>query len=227
MDTAKRLTKNLPFLANHQSTSAPVFARLPGRGWSMHRYSLNRKVYDVVFIIDDSGSIPHDQFNKGLEALKILIQSSAWGTNIAAIKYSNTAKLLFKFVSKDQAKSNLANVHQNNGATNTQAALKMARENLFLNPAFSGHRPRAGRVAVLVTDGKSNIQRGQTVHQANLLRGIATEVFVIAVGNPGTSGLQEMKNIVSYPYEDHFYRVNDFSAFQQVARQVQANVQLG
>ena len=216
VETAKGLAKNLPFLAHHRRTSPSVqiFPGLPKRKLS------RQKVYDVVFIIDDSGSIPLDQFNEGLRALRILIQKSSLGTKFAAIKYSTLAKLFFKFVSPYQAKMKLTNVAHNNGLTNTQAALKMAREDLFLNPAASGHRPLAGRVAVLVTDGNSNVQKHQTVHQATLLKGIGTKVFVIAVGNYGTSGLQEMKSIASYPYSDHWFRVEDFTAFRQVAQRI-------
>ena len=104
--------------------------------------------------------------------------------------------------------------------TNTQDALRMAREDLFLNP-FSGHRSGAGRVVILVTDGKSNgVNKDQTIPQANLLKAAGAKVVVIAVGNYGDSGLQEMKNVCSYPYSDHFFRVIDYTAAEQVMRSI-------
>lgn len=176
---------------------------------------LGSPLYDVVFIIDDSGSIPSDQFNKGLSAIRLLIGDASLGTKFAAIKFSNKANLLFNFVPPDQAKKKLLNVPQNGGWTNTQDALKMAR-NLFLNPAASGHRQNARRLAVVVTDGNSNIQRDQTIPQAIQLKGIGTRVMVIAVGNYGDSGRKEMAGIASYPSKDNLFNVGDFDEMQEV-----------
>ena len=180
----------------------------------------HRSLYDVVFIIDDSGSIPSDKFNKGLSAIRLLIGDALLGTKFAAIKFSDRASLLFNFVSPDQAKKKLLNVAQNGGMTNTQEALKMARRDLFLNPAASGHRQNAHRLAVVVTDGNSNIQRDQTVPQAIQLKGIGTRVMVFAVGNYGDSGRNEMKDIASHPSDKNFFVVDDFNAFYQVANMV-------
>lgn len=173
-------------------------------------------LYDVVFIIDDSGSIPFDQFNKGLSAIRLLIGDAKLGSKFAAIKFSDRANLLFNFVSPDQAKTKLSNVAQNGGMTNTQEALKMARRDLFLNQAASGHRQNAHRMAVVVTDGLSNIQADQTVPQAIQLKGIGTRIMVIAVGNYGDSGRKEMKDIASYPSEKNFFVVDDFNVMEQV-----------
>ena len=177
---------------------------------------LGSPLYDVVFIIDDSGSIPSDQFNKGLSAIRLLIGDALLGTKFAAIKFSDKAHLLFNFVSPDQAKTKLLNVAQNRGMTNTQDALKMARRDLFLNPAASGHRQNAHRWAFVVTDGNSNIQRDQTVTQALQLKGIGTRVMVIAVGNYGDSGRKEMVGIASYPATDNVFNVGDFDEMQEV-----------
>ena len=230
LDTARRLAKNLLFLRRSQPSSNNPFSRFPSRSrpggntGGAFAPSFNQKygshdrgsLYDVVFIIDDSGSIPSDQFNKGLSAIRLLIGDGLPGAKFAAIKFSDKAHLLFNFVSPDQAKTKLLNVPQKGGWTNTQDALKMAR-NLFLNPAASGSRQNAHRWAVVVTDGNSNIQRDQTVTQAIQLKGIGTRVTVIAVGNYGDSGSKEMKDIASHRPSDNVYVVDDFTAFQQVA----------
>ena len=79
--------------------------------------------------------------------------------------------------------------------TNTQDVLKMARRDIFLNPAASGHGKNANRLTVVVTDGNSNIQRDQTVPQAIQLKSTGAEVMVFAVGNFGASEHQEIKDI--------------------------------
>ena len=246
--TARRLAKNLPFLRRSRPSSNNPFSRLPSRSrpsgnsrasathsvasaTDSRAYAtsdrpisgsvdLGLPLYDVVFIIDESGSIPLDQFIKGLSAIRLLIGDAKLGSQFAAIKFSNKANLLFNFVSPDQAKTKLLNVPQNGGGTNTQDALKMARRDLFLNPAASGHRQNAHRMAVVVTDGLSNIQRDQTVTQALQLKGIGTRVMVVAMGNYGDSGRKEMKDIASYPSDKNFFVVDDFNAFHQVANMV-------
>lgn len=228
-DTARRLAKNLPFLRRSQSSSNNPFSRLPSRSrpggnsgqttgtkslsWSGR--DLGSPLYDVVFIIDESGSIPLHQFKKGLSAIRLLIGDASLGTKFAAIKFSNKAHLLFNFVSPAQAKTKLSNVARNGGMTNTQDALKMARH-LFLNPAASGHRQNAYRMAVVVTDGLSNIQPDQTIPQAIQLKGIGTRVMVIAVGNYGASGRKEMKDIASYPPGENLFFVDDFNDMYQI-----------
>ncbi|CAH3183317.1 unnamed protein product [Porites evermanni] len=228
MDTARRLAKNLPFLRRSQSSSNNPFSRLPSRSrpagstqtaevksdsWSG---DLGSPLYDVVFIIDESGSIPLHQFKKGLSAIRLLIGDALLGTKFAAIKFSSKAHLLFNFVSPDQAKKKLLNVGQNGGMTNTQDALKMARRDLFLNAAASGHRQNAHRMAVVVTDGLSNIQRDQTLPQAIQLKGIGTRVMVIAVGNYGDSGHKEMRGIASHPPGENLFFAGDFDDMYQI-----------
>ena len=230
MDTARRLAKNLPFLRRSQPSSNNPFSRFPSRSrpggntggsfapsFDLQFGSNDRgSLYDVVFIIDESGSIPFDQFKKGLSAISLLLGHAQSGSKYAAIKFSDKANLLFNFVSLDQAKTKLLNVAQNGGMTNTQDALKMARRDLFLNPAASGSRQNAHRWAFVVTDGNSNIQQDQTVTQALQLKGIGTRVMVIAVGNYGDSGSKEMKDIASHPSRDNIYVVDDFDAMYQV-----------
>ena len=223
MDTSRRLAKNLPFLRRSQPSSNNPFSRLPSRsrpgGNTGTSYNVmsgsDGSLYDIVFIIDDSGSIPFDQFNKGLSAVRLIIGHTTLGSKVAAIKFSDKANLLFNFVSPDQAKTKLLNVPQKGGMTNTQDALKMAR-NLFLNPAASGHRQNVRRLAVVVTDGNSNVQSHQTVPQAIQLKGIGTRVMVIAVGNYGASGRKEMKDIASYPPGENLFFVDDFNDMYQV-----------
>ena len=199
-DTATRLVKNLPFLRQPPSDFPPSFI-----------------FYDVVFIIDDSGSISRGQFNKGLSAIRLLIKEATNLANFAAIKFSDKATLLFNFVSSSQAMRKLSNVAHNAGMTNTQDALKMAR-NLFQNSAASGLRNGAEKFAVVVTDGNSNVEEDQTVLQARQLKRTGTRVIVIAVGSYGNAGLKEMKDIASKPSDKNVYVVDDFDALQQVVR---------
>ena len=143
-------------------------------------------------------------------------------TDYAAVKFSTNAHLLFHFVTGCQARINLMNVPYTAGATNTQAALRLARTQLFLNPNLGMNR-RGGRAALVMTDGKSNINKSQTIPQANLLKAAGVEVFVLAVGNYDPAGIQEMRDICSFPYQDHLFRVEDFRSLVDVMNLIPPN----
>ena len=109
------------------------------------------------------------------------------------------------------------NVAHTGGVTNTQHALRMARRDLFQNPLASGHRQLASKLAVVMTDGLSNIQPDQTVPQARLLKGIGTEVLVIAVGNFGAAGRKEICDIASQPCSDTVFDLRNYRDMIEVA----------
>ena len=175
-------------------------------------------MYDVVFIIDASGSIPSNEFNKGVSAIRYLIEKADPSSKFAVIKFSDQATLLFNFISPDKAKRKLLNVAHTGGVTNTQHALRMARRDLFQNPLASGHRQLASKLAVVITDGLSNIQQDQTVPQAKLLKGIRTEVLVIAVGNFGAAGRKEICDIASHPCSDTVFDLRNYRDMIEVAK---------
>lgn len=199
---------------------AKHFLRRPG-GIYGRPSSSNVDVYHVAYIIDDSGSIGNYSFQRGLRALRLMIDR-ADRTDYAAVKFSTNANLLFHFVSGCQARLNLMSVPYTAGATNTQAALRLVRTQLFQNPN-SGVNRRGGRTALVMTDGKSNINKSQTIPQANLLKAAGVEVFVLAVGSYDPAGIQEMRDICSVPYQDHLFRVDDFRSLVDVVNLIPPN----
>lgn len=184
-------------------------------GWGIQVSAVYK--YDVVFIIDASGSIPSNEFQKGVSAIRYLIEKADPSSKFAVIKFSNQATLLFNFISPDEAKTKLLNVAHTGGATNTQHALRMARTDLFQNPLASGHRQLASKLAVVITDGLSNIQRDQTVPQATLLKGTGTEVLVIAVGNFGVAGRKEICDIASHPCPETVFNLDNYRDMLEIA----------
>lgn len=79
---------------------------------------------------------------------------------------------------------------------------------LFEYPS-SGITQGGHRAALVVTDGNSNVNKSQTIPQANLLKATGVEVFVLAVGSYSSARIQEMRDICSPPYQDHLFRVSD------------------
>ena len=67
------------------------------------------------------------------------------------------------------------------GRTNTQEALRVMREQVFR--ASSGDRPGVPNVGVLLTDGMSNVDRQNTVLEAQRARDDDVAMYVIALGD--------------------------------------------
>ena len=94
----------------------------------------------------------------------------------------------------------------------------MARGDLFLNPLASGHRQSASKLAMVITDGLSNIQPDQTVPQARRLKRIGTEVLVIAVGHFGAAGLKEICGIASQPCSENVFYLDNYREILGIAK---------
>ena len=60
--------------------------------------------YDVLFMIDSSGSIKRKDFRTGIEALKGLVPRTRPDTAYASMTFSNNAKIDFPFCSPEEAK---------------------------------------------------------------------------------------------------------------------------
>ena len=92
---------------------------------------------DVVAVIDGSGSIHLCEFNKGKEALRNLMgkmRKSGYETKYAAVTFSTSARVNFKFLPSSSAANEIMKIPYPGGSTNTQAGLAEAKK-LFDDPS--------------------------------------------------------------------------------------------
>ena len=61
-----------------------------------------------------------------------------------------------------------------------------------------------------MTDGQSNVNQHLTVPNAEKLKNIGVEIFVVAVGNSAMPGIPEMAKVASLPPEKHVFRVESY-----------------
>ena len=85
------------------------------------------------------------------------------------------------------------------GKTNTQDALRLSYESAFITS--QGDRPGVNNVAVVVSDGNSNVDSHRTLAEAEAARRHGVEVFAVAVGQQ--SNAAEMAGIASDPDSEH------------------------
>jgi len=85
------------------------------------------------------------------------------------------------------------------GRTNTQDALRLTYESVFV--AHRGDRNGVANVAVVVSDGNSNVASDRTLTEAEAARRRGVEIFAVSVGQE--SNAAEMAGIASDPDGEH------------------------
>ena len=96
-------------------------------------------IVDTVIVLDGSGSIPRCDFSTAKEALKHLMDTlhkPGYDSKYAAVTFSTTATVNFKFLPYSSAASQITTISYPGESTNTQAGLREAK-NLFDDP-YSG-----------------------------------------------------------------------------------------
>ena len=169
---------------------------------------------DLLFLLDESGSVGNDSHQLGLQFMESVISFydiSPDDTRVAVISFSTGANVEFDFDDHStlrQVQGAISRISYNGGYTHTAIALELAAE-LFNDPSSSGARPiSAGipRVVVLITDGRSNTY--SITQPAIDLRAAGVTVYSIGIGN---YNLNELLFIASDPDMDHVFLLQSYT----------------
>ena len=169
---------------------------------------------DLAFILDQSGSVGRTNNDIALRFVSNVLdffEIAPNKTQISFITYSSTATVHFDlndFHSKSEIQSRILDAGYPGGYTLTTLGLFQA--GVILNPDnLRGARPRdegIPRIAVLVTDGRSNILPIDTV--AEDLRGSGVQVYTVGIANVY---LPELQFIASDPDCLHVFLLDSFN----------------
>ena len=168
---------------------------------------------DIVFIMDGSGSIRRNNWDKLLDFVaKIIMELPRTGPQVGAIVFSRNARVAFQLDrtnNLDSARNAILNIPYPRGATETAEALELAKTDLFV--AANGDRPGVPNVAIVITDGKSD-DNDETLEAAEALHDDGVHVFSVGIGN--NLDEEELRKISSPPQEvDRNYFISpDFEA---------------
>ena len=157
-------------------------------------------VHDVVFVIDESGSIGSTRFQLIREftanITAELIRNSS-NSAVGVILFGSSAQIHFNlltYTSLNALLSAINNLPYNGGGTNTAEALT-----LLLSTAQDGTlglRSNSSKVAIVITDGHSNSQSATlsaaaTLHAANIF-----DVYAVGVD---AADMNELEGIANSP----------------------------
>lgn len=157
---------------------------------------------DVVFILDLSGSV-EDFYDLVLgltsQALYGLPVDSGMA-RVGIVSYADNAVVnayLDSYTTMEQLQNALA-FSFDGGRTNTQGAIRLAYENVFGQRGDRGDTPN---IAILLTDGNSNVQPERTVAEAVNARQRGVQMYVVAMGTGINAG--EINGMASSNVTDH------------------------
>lgn len=163
---------------------------------------------DIVFVVDSSGSIGTENFDK----IKIFLQGLVNGldidpdlTRVGLMLFNDVSTWQFKLDTYSDKFSTLKAIQRLLyvvGGTMTSDALEKVRLE-----GFAGNRTGVPMIAVVITDGLSRLP-SLTRFQASLLRREGVQVYAIGVGN--NTNDEEIYNIASVPEERYMYNFSTF-----------------
>ena len=169
---------------------------------------------DLLFVLDESWSVGKSNHQLALQFMESVVgfyNVSSNGTRVSVISFSTGARVEFLFntySTLQDVQRAISSISYSSGLTHTALGLRFA-EQVFNRPDISGARPLSAgipRVAVLLTDGRSNTYN--ITQPAIDLRAAGVSVYSIGIGN---YYLNELLFIASDPDADHVFLLDSYT----------------
>lgn len=112
---------------------------------------------DIIFVLDESGSIGTTNFNLMKSFLSQLVDRLDIDTRVGVVTFSSGVRSRFNLGTHSSVaavKAAISSITFSNGGTNTAAALAHVRTSMLTSSA--GDRSNVPNVVVVLTDGRSN-----------------------------------------------------------------------
>ncbi|CAD5124625.1 DgyrCDS12894 [Dimorphilus gyrociliatus] len=182
---------------------------------------------DIVFVLDESGSVTEPNWIKQLEFTNELVDMFPIASDkvrIGYVTYSskvNKVRHLKDTPTKAEIKQIISQLSYAKGGTNTPAAVFSAATTSFSKG--NGDRietPAVPNIMIIMTDGKTSSQYKPDFDlNAALLRS-KKDIEVFAIGISAGVDEQEIEALASLPVDEHKFIVNDFSALNTIKQKI-------
>ncbi|KAM4609851.1 von Willebrand factor A domain-containing protein 1 [Polymixia lowei] len=176
--------------------------------WSLAEGVLNCCEGDVLFLLDSSGSVSSYEYSRMLSFLSELLLPFSLGEDqvkVGLLQVGTQPRLEFGFDTyntQSGLQGALRNTKALRGDTNTEEALKMAKDWVLRPAAAGGARADLPRVLVWLTDG---VKPGDVIGPMAELREEGVAVLVVSTGH---GNYQVLRQVVTPPVEYHLYFVD-------------------
>jgi collagen type VI alpha len=158
---------------------------------------------DVSFVLDLSGSL-EEVYNIVIEFAKQTmfgLPVYSQGARVSVITYADNSTIMFPLDKYTTAVSlrNALSFSKAGGTTNTQAAIKMAYNEVFTSAA--GDRSGVPNIMIVCSDGQSNVNSQNTIPEANAAKQRGITVYSVGIGQDVYR--PEMEAIATAPISSH------------------------
>ncbi|XP_022334936.2 matrilin-1-like [Crassostrea virginica] len=176
-----------------------------------------KKMADVVFLLDSSFSVWESDFKEQLRFVRSVVDNFQIGNDsiqVGILSFSSEIKANFyldEYSDKEAINSAVNKIeHLGTAGTNTGGALKYARD-VMLHEKHGG-RALASKILILITDGMS-YDYNETIRQAGITKESGIYILAVAVGAPM---MQELEMVASTPTSDFVFNVTDFNSLPTI-----------
>ena len=173
---------------------------------------------DIVFLLDASGSV-EDNFALIQDLTKRIVYGLNFAidrTRVSIVTYQDTEQVRFnldEYTSKDEVINAIAFDQAKRKGTHTSSALRTMREDMFT--PRNGDRNGVDNVAIVMTDGRSNIEQDNTIPEADLAKDGAIRLITVGVGR--RVGVSEINGMASRPSSENAFLLINESDLNEVA----------
>lgn len=176
-----------------------------------------------MFVVDSSGSIRDRSLNNWDLLLQFLARIcenftiGQDGVRVGLVEYSEDARNVF-FLNQHNDIGSLRNAILSTpylgSFTNTSGGIRVMHLEQFT--AQRGDRPSVPNLAIVVTDGESNLDQFRTISDAQAAQ--ASGIQMVSVGITDAVNVQELRGISSPPQElnQNWFQSSDFNQLLSV-----------
>ncbi|XP_065183373.1 sushi, von Willebrand factor type A, EGF and pentraxin domain-containing protein 1-like isoform X1 [Sycon ciliatum] len=169
----------------------------------------NKYCLELVFAIDESGSIKDKHFSAAIEFTEDIVSSYLARTSklapdclrVGAVKFSHHARVVANLTDAREFRWPEEEMTPSGGGTGIRCGLTKVNE--VLRQSRRGCR----KVVFVITDGKSN-HCGNPAKTAAALRCACSELFVVGIGSD--LEMRKLTRIASNPTENHLFVLRHF-----------------
>ncbi|KAL7870059.1 hypothetical protein AOLI_G00140470 [Acnodon oligacanthus] len=177
---------------------------------------------DIAFLLDGSGSVNYNDFNKMKEfVVKLILGLSSRDIQFAVAQYSYYCTIHVDFTSRLNTKD-IMGISQMGSITHTGKAINKLVNELFARKA----RPDANRVLIVITDGQSTPGDDNLWAAAENARRNKIIRYAIGVGGAfnSPSAENELNIIASDPDSDYKFKVDNFDVLDKIREKMEKNI---
>ncbi|XP_076146788.1 matrilin-1-like [Alosa pseudoharengus] len=186
---------------------------------------------EIAFVLDGSGSIDPPDFELAKQFIAD-VMTTVWSTcfncKFAVVQYGYYVKTELSLKENDnitKALTKVAGIKQITKFTITASAINHVLEHVFVKE--DGSNENSKKCIIVITDGRifMDAMNLTEVLQNPKIENITR--FVIGVGPEvltHTIALKEMREIASDPDDEHFFKLEEYSALETIVRHLQLAV---